>query len=1014
MSYLPNLSANAQKVVKMFAFAFDSAITRDIVAAGADILSKGLTTGQIFQALFSLPGVPSGYAPNSTNQAFLRAFVSNMCAGTNLSSSYQDGLVTALTPYLGLYATRGDFAAGIMNVIDRLSTTDASLLALKNAYANRTEVGAFYAQSAAGQVFSSWTQVQAPVAAVTDDATTVALATVGALSSLYESTFMLTTGVDTLAGGYTGNLFVAVNSPTSVVFNRSDAVVGGGISNTFNVTDTATLSNAAFTFPTGMTISNIQAANFTTSGSFGSLALGTLFDLSAQSQLATLNLTANGSLGSYIKIADGTALTMTESTSAPLKIMGGSTVSVTNTLKSSSASITVTGNTGLTSVTVTGRGGAVTVDDMNGGTTSARTLTTVNVSGMAGGASTALKGSALTSVTVGAASAGAGAQTITITNATVAHTMAYVLNGAGYDTAGALAVTTLTDAVATNVTVKVTAPSNVALINKLATTVLITGTAALTLDAASSFATKLALIDASSNSGGLTMTDASASAIITGSSGNDTVTLTTGLTTTTGGTINLGPGNNTLLAGTGGSIGAGVTVNGGAGGSNVISAALVTSANAGTITNFQGLDISGYSGTFNAALMDASIGTVNLSTAATAGQVTLQNLAASVTLSNAADSATASSITLTHSGGGTSNNVAVNFASTAKTSTNTETISTLTSTGDSAISIASGGVSSGTGFGNAVTSLVETDNHLVTVTISGAKPFTLGAVHTNSGATNVGAAITVASSLVAIDGSAATGALNITAGGIENHVSGSATLTAGSSVAANAINVSYAGLIIKGGTGGDTIVNNAAGGSIIEGATAAGKVNRLTVSGSGGIINDTLSAGDDVLTLQTGGGQSAALGSGTTTVNVDSTSAITTLGNSDSVTFGTGVGTVVDGLKYVAPASLVSANANGNLLILGGTLHGNLLKLGTIANISGTLGAATNVAAAANLDQAVFIGESASANTVTWFQFGGNTYVEYSGAAAGTADDKVVQLTGVVDLTTATITTGASGSLQFA
>jgi hypothetical protein len=147
---------------------------------------------------------------------------------------------------------------------------------------------------------------------------------------------------------------------------------------------------------------------------------------------------------------------------------------------------------------------------------------------------------------------------------------------------------------------------------------------------------------------------------------------------------------------------------------------------------------------------------------------------------------------------------------------------------------------------------------------------------------------------------------------------------------------------------------------------------------------------------------------------VDSGSLIATAGNSDSVTLGSGAATVVDGLKYIAVASGASTNTDGNLLSLHGTLTANLLKFSTGSTASGALGAAADVSAAGNLDQAVFLADSGTANAISWFQYGGNTYVEHAGAAAGTADDKVVELTGVIDLSAATVTTGANGSLLFA
>ena len=122
-----------------------------------------------------------------------------------------------------------------------------------------------------------------------------------------------------------------------------------------------------------------------------------------------------------------------------------------------------------------------------------------------------------------------------------------------------------------------------------------------------------------------------------------------------------------------------------------------------------------------------------------------------------------------------------------------------------------------------------------------------------------------------------------------------------------------------------------------------------------------------------------------------------------------------DNLAYFAVATTTSANTNGNLLALNGALHAEILAFSNpIANAAGALGGATSVASAQTFDQAVHYAESATANTVTWFQYGGNTYIEDSGAnpgANGTAGAEVVKITGTVDLSHATI---ASGHLTFA
>ncbi len=243
------------------------------------------------------------------------------------------------------------------------------------------------------------------------------------------------------------------------------------------------------------------------------------------------------------------------------------------------------------------------------------------------------------------------------------------------------------------------------------------------------------------------------------------------------------------------------------------------------------------------------------------------------------------------------------------------------------------------------------------------------------------------------------------------------TINAAADTGALTVLDTAAGLTIVGGTGGDTLTNWSANGVIIEGATPATLHNTLAVYGVGATINDQASAGVDTInlggvneTVNLGSGGSAAASTG---VNVsNATSALTAV---DKVNFGSGIATVTDHLAYWAVASASSTNTNGNLLALTGTLHGEILAFSSsVANTAGALGAAANVSAAANLDQAVFLAEAATANTVTWFQYNGATYVEDSGAnptANGTAGAELVKITGTVDLSHATI---GGGHLTFA
>jgi S-layer protein len=850
---------------------------------------------------------------------------------------------------------------------------------------------------------------------------------------------------DTLIGGTTtGNALNLVDLGTGgqgILTNSLSAVTISGIQTVNILSGEAVVANTASSPAgfAGLTQLNVTESNNGANSTITAAAT-TNISVTDQSQMGG-TLSVQGGLNVSVATTEVTpippgppgAITVGGATTAPagtvtitataapttaaafqmgaITVYGGTVVSITEAevgspgFTTTGGLVTVNGGASTTSVTVdqtapvaasaTVAGvvdGQVTITDANYSTAAnakAGVITTVSLDGLNG--ANAINDSALANLTVNDSNPGTSV-TITEGNfASPATTLALSLNndagltltdsGNKYTTVnvtlGALASTvTLTDTALT--TLKISGPSS--------------GTAgALTLSISPT--APLTTINASGDNGSLAFTDSWAGAVVTGGSGNDIVTLAAALTTTSGGSINFGGGDNSLLAGSGGSIGAGVTVDGGSSGDNTISAALVNSGNAAGIKDFQILDVSGYGGSLDTSLLSTAVTGVAIGgiPASTNGTATLLKLAAAVTVTdtNANDN---SSLTLTHAGSAT-NSLAINFAGTSA-GAGYETLNTLTSTGDTTIAITSGGASTQAGYYNAINNLNETDNHLTTITITGAQAFHLNGVSTDGVQTT-----TTASSLTTIDGHAATGALTIYAGG---------TIPAD--------NVTYTGLTILGGVGGDTITNSAANGVITEGATAATVThgNILTVYGSGATINDQASGSVDSIYLDSvnetanlgGGGTTAA----STSVFVSNTTAASTV--VDTVNFGAGVATVTDNLAYFAPASATSNNTNGNLLTLNAAPHGEILAFSSLIANTGALGSATSVSLATNFDQAVHFAESPTANTVTWFQYNGNTYIEDSGATpTSTAGAEVVKITGTVDLSHATI---ASGHLTFA
>jgi S-layer protein len=729
---------------------------------------------------------------------------------------------------------------------------------------------------------------------------------------------------------------------------------------------------------------NVSVATTETATTAGSITIG---NTTAPAGTVTITATAAPSspanfLMGAISVTGGTVVSITqdEVSSAGFTTTGG-VVSVTGGASTTSVTVDQTAPVTSSATTAGVSDGQVNVTDANEASgAKAGVITTVSLDGLNG--SNFINDSALANLTVDDSAAGTSIGVTEGGFASPATTLALSLN----NDAGL----TLTDNgnkyTAVNVTLGAAA-SNLTLNDTALTTLKISGPSSGTGGtlAINSNATALATINAAADTGNLTFTDSWAGAVFTGGAGNDVVTLTAALTTTSGGSITFGAGNNSLLATPGvGSIGAGVTINGGSGGDNTISATLVNAGNAANIKDFQILDVSGFGGSLDTSLLSSPVTGVSISTASTNGAATLLKLASAVTVTDT-HANDLSALTLAHAGTAT-DSLTINFAGASAT---TQEISPLTSTGDTTIAINSGGASTTNIIGN----LIETDNHLTTITITGSQAFDLLGVSTDGVQTTA-----TASSLTTIDGHLATGALDIAVG-----------------ITAN--DVSYTGLTILGGVGGDTIINAAANGVITEGATASTLHNVLEVSGSGAVINDQASAGTDSILLG-GVNETANLGGGGTTaastsVSVTSTGAAATV--VDTVNFGSGIATVTDNLAYDAVASATSSNANGNLLALGGTLHAEILAFSAaVVNTAGALGLATNVSAAGTFDQAVFIAESATANTVTWFHYGTATYIEDSGTnptANGTAGAELVKIVGTVDLSHATI---GGGHLTFA
>jgi len=307
----------------------------------------------------------------------------------------------------------------------------------------------------------------------------------------------------------------------------------------------------------------------------------------------------------------------------------------------------------------------------------------------------------------------------------------------------------------------------------------VTGGGALTLSALS---TSFTTVNAGAATGGLTTAIGTSVTSLTGSSANDKITVAGSLAA--GATISLGAGSDALLFATNGAIAAGSTIDAGAG-VDTLSSKLVTAANASVFKNFELLQIEAGSITDASLLTGSTLTGLTLAGGNGAGAV--NNVAATLglTVTGAATGTTTIGVSNAATNAAdvytiTLANAAANTAAAAGTIglANVETIN-----------IVSGGTNLGVGLRN---SIDISDAALKTLVITGSQ----AAQVTFSTAT------TATSS---IDGSAATGSLNIDTTNLVAATAANGGLTVKGGTAADSLTISQ-NAVVTGGAGNDLFV----------------------------------------------------------------------------------------------------------------------------------------------------------------------------------------------------------------
>ena len=803
-------------------------------------------------------------------------------------------------------------------------------------------------------------------------------------------TTALTTGVDTLALTSANDVINATNT----TLTNLDSIDGGAGNDTLAITDVVGGLNLGTI--AGLKVANVEAATILSVGAVTA-------DVSGFTGLTSVGVTSVGATS--VTAAGTTAVTVTDATqgAGAIAVEGGSSVSVTAT------------SVGTGTITV-------------GGTTAPTGAVTVKATEAAGATQGAIAVTGGTSITV----------TQAATNAVNSTAVFGAVSATGTSATTAVSVSQSAPATADATTAGVTA-SNVTI-----------------ADANGASATKAGTIATVTvaNAGNVSITDNSLATLnLSGTVGTVGVTSGAGFTTTAL-ALNLGKGSTgvitanqykTLNVTTSGAATVANIADSAATTLNVAGTSLLTLTSAAGLTAATTVNVSGAAGlaatlnglgTLTKVDTTASTGTTTVSIDATkvtyvggagADYVTLVGAlptASSVTLGGGDDrllgatAITASGSTVVDGGAG-SDTVASALINAGNGSMfkNFEVLGLGSNTLDAALLTGSTitslelGVNGGTGtFSNvtAAQSLSVTGTATAgttTLTFSGvsgsADAYTIG--FNAVGASTLAGASTVDASVVSIAGIENVTIASGSASGFTKNVvsltdANARTLTITGSQGAQ---VTFTGAFGTAGTNGLSSINASAATGIINVDTTTGTVGIATagLTVTSGSANDVLKFGSAV-TVSSGAGNDTITLGGASTVDAGlGNDTIITSAHASAITLGGGTDSVNVAL------SLSAANMTTIVDTIGAGDSLTFVNQGTETFNATAINVNTATTLAQALDLAAQSATGATNAGITWFQYGGNTYVveDITTNAAGTfaATDIVVKLTGLIDLSTA-------------
>lgn len=803
-----------------------------------------------------------------------------------------------------------------------------------------------------------------------------------------------------------GNIDVTAESTTAVTatnsFSTGTVTVAGGLSQTISgVAGDVTASGSKG----AITVTQTKAAATDVLVNGGTTVTITQTGKTAVGSNVTVgNISAPTGAVTVTTSSDSTAATFT---TGAISVKGGSSVAITSNLLGTAATATitsgtigVTGTADTTTVSVTQTkaataaagvtgvvNGAVTIADVNAGTSTADKITTVT---LANYGNSTIDSAALNSLTISGGGGTLGVNRTTSDTTANATTLALNVGGGSF---GAITGTHLVDFTTVNLATSGAATTLANLQATAATKVNISGDKNLTTTA-HGFAA--AAVITSTSSADVTLGTALAvGQQYVGGAGVDTLTLAGAQTKAN----SSGAGDDVITYG--GAFGTGGSFDAGAGNDTLkMTAAQAVTATgsttfAGTVSNFEVLEFTATTGAAAA---------INMANADGINSLVLVGVdTGALTVTNAA-----AGFTVTHKGAG------VDFASSIAladaTGTN-DTVNLVYTANDGFADTASttiAGVENLRITTKDLNATAQTTQFTANVTATSLKSVTIsgdtGVVFTNTDTTITSLDATGLTSTVV-----AAGGLTWTTGAL----AAAATIKGTALAATNTVDFSAAtggAVTYTGGSGIDTITGSNGKNNVVS---LGGGDNSYTSTGVAGNNTVTADDGDNTIVVDGTGNNTVTLGSGANTV---------TLGSGQNTLTITTDTDDADNITVAAPTSAntystITGLAKNDVLTFAN--KGTEIWLDTTDATPITGGTATKAQIQLNTATALFadyinaatVADGSTNGVFSWFQFGGNTFVvqdKSAGSSFVSGTDIIVKLTGLVDLSTATLSAAAN------